>query len=353
MSKDYKALRQRVEGRLNPDNIAFSKALREDLSTISYSDILMYVRLAMNAVPQEYTVKSKEAGEMVKKHLGKVLVDIIFKYQGSVMTNTHIKGASDIDLLVICNKSYRIDWAQVLTILNNESVKNKYYQSQITKLEREHNANTYKGDALADLRKLRLESEVVLHGVYQECDSSKPKAIRITNLNLNRDVDTVIASWYDSVESILNDKGDSRGIQIYNKAKHNRGDVSFPFMSIAKINDRSSLTAGRLKKMIRFIKNLKEDSDYKIDLNSFEINAICYDIDVVKYKDKSFYELVEVIYSQLRSLTTNKPHADSIISVDGTESIFRGKPEKVQQLRILLSEVSSIYSDLYKLRKVV
>lgn len=353
MSKNYKDLTTRVKARLNPESISFQKTLNEDLATISYSDLLVYIRLAMNPVPPDYTAKSKEAGEMVKKHLGKELVDVIYKYQGSVMTDTHIKGASDIDLLVITNKSYRIEWVKLNKILSDYSLKQKYYQSQIAKLERETTIGTYKGDDLYDLRQLRLDSETILERIYQECDTTEPKAIKINNLHLKREVDTVIANWYDSVDSIINDKGFNRGVQVYNKDKHNRGDVSFPFLSISKINDRSSLTNGRLKKMIRFIKNLKEDSGHDIDLNSFEINAICYDINIDKYNDKSFYELVGVIYYQLKSITTSPPHADRVISVDGTETIFRGKPEKVEQLKLILTEVESIYLDLFIMKKAI
>jgi hypothetical protein len=353
MKRNYKDLTTRVKARLNPESISFQKALNEDLATISYSDLLVYVRIAMNAVPPDYTAKSKEAGEMVKKHLSKELVDVIYRYQGSVMTDTHIKGASDIDLLVITNKYYRIAWGKLNNILTDFSLKQKYYQSQISKLEKEASIGNYKGNDLEDLRLLRLESEKILNSIYQECDITKPKAIKIKNLNLNREVDTVIANWYDNLESIINGKGDNRGIQVYNKDKHNRGDVSFPFLSIARINNRSSLTNGRLKKMIRFVKNVKEDSDYDIDLNSFEINAICYDIDLDKYKDKSFYELVGVIYHQLKSITTNSFHADRLISVDGTETIFRGKPEKINELKLILAEIESIYTDLFEIKRAI
>ena len=235
MSKNYKNLAKGVRERLNPENISFQKSLNEDLSTISYSDLLVYVRLAMNAVPPDYTAKSKEAGEMVKSHLSKELVDVATGVDDSFdKVDTHIKGASDIDLLVITNKYYRIAWVKLNNILNDFALKQKYYQSQIAKLERETTISNYQGNALEDLRQLRLDSEIILRKIY------------------------------------------------------NRGDVSFPFLSISKINDKSSMTNGRLKKMIRFLKNIKEDSNHDIDLNSFEINAICYDINIDKYEDKSF-----------------------------------------------------------------
>ncbi len=67
-------------------------------------DVARYVMRAMKAVDEEYTKRTKAAGEAVKQHLGYSLTNVSYEYQGSVMTNTHIKGASDIDLLVLCEK---------------------------------------------------------------------------------------------------------------------------------------------------------------------------------------------------------------------------------------------------------
>jgi hypothetical protein len=353
MVKNYKTLAQNIRSRLNPKGLMFEKAFTDELSTISYSDILVYIRTAMKGVPAEYTQRSIDAGEKVKGHLKKELTDVTYKYQGSVMTNTHIKGASDIDLLAICDKFYHWDWYEVGQILNSPSRKQNYYTSQVEKLEREVRVSKYEGDSIQDLRNNRLISERVLLNTYQICDISKPKAIKIKNLNLNRDVDIVIANWYDSVHSIISGKGDNRGIQVYNKDTNSRGQVGFPFLSISRINERSSFTNGRLKRMIRFLKNIKEDSGKRIKLSSFEINAVCYDIEPNTYVNLSFYELVSVIYKQLKSIVTNELHANRIVSVDGTETIFRGEIEKINDLRLLLTEVESIYSDLILNKKAI
>src|SRR5262249_8116265 len=158
------------------------------------------------------------------------------------------------------------------------------------------------------------------------------------NLSLNREVDVVIANWYDDVKSIISDKGEYRGIQVYNKATHSRENADYPFLSISRINQRSSDTNGRLKKMIRFIKNIKAASELDIDLSSFDINAICYDIEPSKYNGLSFIELVPVLYSQLQSICTNQNHSDAIVSVDGREYIFRGNTEKLNNVRRVLTE---------------
>jgi hypothetical protein len=346
MIKDYKKLTESVKYRVNPENLILEKAFRDELSSLSYSDVLVFIRTAMKGVEPEYTRKSKEAGERAKEHLEKGLNSVVYRYQGSVMSDTHIKGYSDIDLLTISDKFYGWDSSNVNEVLNSPERRNKFYESSIKKLQEEVNISSYQGDSLADLRKIRLDSEAILKPIYTICDTSQPKAIKIKNLNLNRDVDIVTANWYDDVTSIINEKGEYRGVQVYDKDNHKKISADFPFLSIKRINDRGSATNGRLKRMIRFLKNCKVLSDYKIDLSSFDINAICYDIDITKYQYASFYELVPILYKQLKSICENTQHANDLVSVDDREYIFRYNTQKINNLRILLSEVEGIYNDL-------
>lgn len=348
MNKNYKQLVDNTKSRLNPDNIPLQKAFSDELATISYSDVLVYIRMSMKGVDSEYTQKSKEAGEKVKEHLTKQLSDVVFEYQGSVMTNTHIKGHSDIDLLTICDKFYTYDSYRINQILSTPAQRIKFQAAAIKKLEREIGTSSYSGNSLDDLRSLRSNSEEILSAVYTICNIKKPKAIKIKNMSLNREVDIVIANWYDDVASIINDKGDFRGIQVYNKETHSKEKADFPFLSINRINERSSFTNGRLKKMIRFLKNTKLNSDLNINLSSFDINAICYDIDVSKYHMLSFFELVPVLYKQLKSICTNKSHSDNLVSVDGREYIFREDSEKLNNVRSLLTEVENVFLELAK-----
>ena len=348
MAKNYKLLTESIRGRINPENFALKKSFSDELATVSYSEVLTYIRLAMKGVEPEYTQKSKDAGERVKEHLSKKLSDVVFKYQGSVMTDTHIKGYSDIDLLTICDKFYTYDAPKIKQILESVEQKNRYRQASIDKMVKEVNTSSYQGNSLQDLKQLRLDSETILEDVYDICDTTKPKSIKIKNQSLNREVDVVIANWYDDVSSVINDKGEYRGIQVYNKETHSKGKKDFPFLSIKRINERSSDTNGRLKRMIRFLKNTKANSYQEIDLSSFDINAICYDIEVEKYQTLSFYELVPVIYYQIKEICTNQTKSDSIISVDGREYIFRYNSEKLENLKLLLGEVEGIFVDLRK-----
>lgn len=99
--------------------------------------------------------------------------------------------------------------------------------------------------------------------------------------------------------------------------------------------------------MIRFIKNVKVTAEVDIKLSSFDINAICYDIKKEKYIDLPFYQLVPIIYNQLKDLAENKTLADNLVSVDGREWIFRYNSDKYESLKKLLNEVQAIYLDLY------
>lgn len=344
--KNYRQLTENIRNQINPENFVFEKAFSDELSSISYSDALTFIRMAMKSVEPEYTKRTKDAGDRVKSHLDGELQDKTFRYQGSVMTDTHIKGFSDIDLLVISGKFYSWDAHRVNEILNSSTERDKFYASIIRKLESEKSNSSYQGSDLDDLKKLRTDSENVLSNVYSVCDISKPKAIKIKNLSLNREVDIVIANWYDDVRSIMNDKGDNRGIQVYNKDYNSKGSADFPFLSIQRINERSSLTNGRLKKMIRFMKNVKAQSGVDIDLSSFDINAICYDIETSKYSTLAYYDLVCIIYEQLYSICNNSEHADNVASVDDREYIFRNQSNKLNNLRQIMGEIQAIYTDL-------
>lgn len=346
MIKNYAQLVENIYKRSNPENVTLEKSFSDELSTIKYNDILRYISLAMNGVELSYTERSKEAGQRVKNHLKEALSDIVYKYQGSVMTNTHIKGNSDIDLLVISDKFYTFDKAGIEKTLMDYNQTYFLNQSQIQNLKNELVGGGY-NSALQDLRTNRIKSEDKLTDVYDICDIEHSKAIKITNKSLNRDVDIVIANWYDNSNSVINNKdSDFRGIQVYNKETNSKGKADFPFLSIKRINEKSSVTNGRLKKMIRFLKNVKADSSKDIKLSSFDFNAICYNIDVKLYENLNKYLLVPIIFNQLYALATNEQLANNLKSVDDQEDIFRNNPEKYQSLKNLMEEVSSILADL-------
>ena len=341
---DYSNKINLINKRYNPNNDYLVE--RRAYSSISgeAKDVGKYVLSAMREVDDEYTKKTKEAGNAVREQLKAKIADIEFEYQGSVMTDTHIRGASDIDLLTITTKFYN----SVINKVREEKNKlNIYSYEQICRLQNyDRYFSAYKGDSNADLRKLRADNEKVLSEIYNDCDTSKSKSIKITNHHYHRDVDIVTSCWHDSLDYILNGcQKEYRGIKIYDKDNDYAIGPDYPFLSISRIYQRSALTNGKLKRMIRFLKNVRTDADKKIELTSFDINAICYDIPIIEYQYRDYKEIVNMLWSKMYHLLKDGT-ADNLKSVIGTEYIFRNKPQKVEALKILEDEVWKINSDL-------
>jgi hypothetical protein len=301
----------------------------------------------MKSVGQEYTDKTIQAGSMVKQHLKTGLTDVDYEYQGSVMTNTHIKGYSDIDLVCISSKFYTYTRLQVQNYLQDYSLRSNLSEAAIRRLEAENTGSSYAGNGIEDLKKIRLDSEAILSRQYDKCNTTHPKAIKITNQNLRRDVDIVTAGWYDDVQAIINGKGTYRGIALYNKATNTQERPDYPFTCIQLINDRGTYTGQRLKKMIRFLKNVRSISDKNIDLSSFIINAICYNISTGTYLNASENTLVDILHAELHKICNSRTYADSIVSVDGREYIYKNNTQAWSETHKLYQEINQICVDLH------
>lgn len=333
--------------RYNPDKApAVEQRFFSDLYQVD-RDVVKYVMSAMRAVDDEYTQKTKDAGNNAKTYLNSVVDNVVFEYQGSVMTDTHIRGVSDIDLLTICNLYEGTEIQKVRDELQNHAYAYSYEEKQ--RLVAFENAfNHYKGNPADDLKRLREQCEKALLQRYSICDVTKPKSIKIKNTHFNRDVDIVIASMQKSFNYVrYGNLKKYLGIQIYNKALNCEEKVDYPFLSIDRINTRSAETNGRLKRMIRFLKNVKADAEYEIKLSSFDINALCYYIPVEEYKMLDSLNLVSLLWHKMFTYLTDNT-CNEIKAVNDTEYIFRNNSEKIEALRKLKDEVWQVYCDINK-----
>lgn len=109
MPENFSKKLESLKNRYNPESSYLYESLKDmdstKLSYINTHDI--YVRSAMSTVDEKFTKDIIQAGNNVKTHLSRGLEDIVYEFQGSVMTNTHIKANSDIDLLVISDRFYK------------------------------------------------------------------------------------------------------------------------------------------------------------------------------------------------------------------------------------------------------
>jgi hypothetical protein len=357
MNKNYNVLLERLNYRMNPDGIILNKSFSDELGSIPQKGIFLYIKKAMLGVEPEYTQKSIEAGMKVRDRLKDTLDNASFEFQGSVMTNTHIRGYSDIDLLTICEKFYTFDRNGISNTLNSFEKCLQLNSEQKSRLSDALSGGGYLF-ANSDLRQLRLDCERILKNAYTNTNIEKPKSIKIGLTSPKRDVDVVIANWYKNANFYINDDKKYLGIKVFVKGDEHYQDTElkpdFPFLSISRINEKDLMVNGRLKKMIRFLKTVKADSDNAEDfkLSSFDFNAICYDINPISYREKNYLDLVFVVYRQLEYLVNSNNLRNNLKSVDGNEFIFRNEDgtenaEKVESLRWMINEISVIIKDLY------
>lgn len=363
MKKKYSDLINRVKLRTNPDSMAMIKMYSEDMkaspifenATLSYPDVVEYIRLSMKGVAKTYTDNTKLAAEKVKTQLQKSHgSEVDFEYQGSIMTNTHILKDHDIDLIQISNKSKSLDHSGLKNAVSNPS---PYTCEEYQNLKKHYDNYSPYTNQISDLGKLRLKSEQALISNYKTVDTSKPKSIFVKVSSPERNVDVVTASYYKNIPYMKSNDKYKMGIQLYDKSTDSKLDVDYPFLSIRRINEKSIATGGRLKNMIRFLKNIKFDSDLipeKPHICSFHINAICYDIKEDIYNSTYFLKLVSIIEEQLYKILNNDNYANNLMSVDGMEKIFeKNRREKMEEIKALHSEVDSILADLNIQNKMI
>lgn len=357
MTKRYDLLINGINQRSNPEFFQMKAMNAEENATsklfeskkLANAEVYIYVQKAMKGVAPQYTANSKTAATQVEAHLNRSHGSAVhFKRQGSVMTNTHILKDNDIDLVQITNKSKAVDHVRLKNSLANPSTLNPLEFKNLKK--HSDDFKQYGGNQLSDLQILRSKSEEILVSTYKEVDIEKDKSIYILVTSPKRDVDVVTATYYKGIDYMKTNFEYRRGIQIFNKKLNSLSDVDYPFWSIKRINERSILTNGRLKNMIRFLKNVKYDCEYinnKGAIRSFHLNAICYNIRVERYQYAHFLDLVPVINDELIRILNDKTYRDSIKSVDGTEIIFeKDCDKKLQEIRFLQNEIDQIVTDL-------
>lgn len=341
----YSDIIKQLSDRYNPEKERLVESKMFSSINSLDTDVTKYIWLAMNEVDSSYTQKVVNAGNAVKATLLTMQCGVQYEFQGSVMTQTHIKAASDIDLLTITTKFSNTEISKV-----RQELQTTYRYSCSEEAQALHrysdSFSPYVGNVLQDLRELRLENEQILTRRYSNV-VLKPKSIKVRPQLYGIDVDVVAAAWFDSFDyARFGQDKTYRGISIYNKKMDIIESPSLPFLAIERINGRSAETQGRLKKMIRFLKNVIEDLGKDINLTSFEINAICYDIPRYTYENAIYLELVYILWEKLRNIAQDSVAAMRITSVDGTEFVFAKNPDRYPSVTKLRDLVWGILQQL-------
>jgi hypothetical protein len=280
-----------------------------------------YALGAMQAVGPEYTrvgiAEATRVGEQLLSGLGKLGISVNLRLQGSVPCDIQIRGASDVDLLVL-------------------EVRYLHYDTNGQKaLQGEYSPVSY--DTLASLCNLRDKSEKILTDAYPvaKVDTSGAKAIHLSGGSLRREVDVVPSNWFDTIDYQRTGREADRGVQILDK--HARERIkNMPFRHIERITDRDGLCGGGLKKAIRLCKNLTADAKEEgtnIGLSSFDISSMLWHADLPALTVGVASELA-ILAEATRfadNLARNHAEARQLYVPDGSRPVFDAH-EKLEAL---------------------
>jgi hypothetical protein len=236
--------------------VAGSREVYERLASEDSST--RYVIGSLQPIDFAYTQKTIEERTRVEKQLAdgfaRAGLGINFDYQGSVTNDTHIRVYSDVDLLTICPLSYAIEPPNKPTV-------------------------AYNGDPISDLREIRRRTIEILRAAFPAAtvDRSKGKCLNISGGSLARKIDLIASEWWHTVEFMQQPQKHWLGIQVLDNDEGKRVPNK-PFLHNKRIEERDLETGGGLRKVIRLFKPLKYDNESKIEVSSYDIAGIAYNI---------------------------------------------------------------------------
>lgn len=305
--------------------------VKELYESRSQSPASRYTLGAMSEVNPKYTQISIDEcvriANQLTKNLNSESVYCDYRLQGSVPTNTHIRGISDIDFLVIIRDYYRFD--------RNGPKANQYV--------------SYDGNLFEDLKDLRNRSENILKSqfpaAYVDCSGSK--SIRISGGSLKREIDVVPSTWFNSVDFQITNLEKYRGINILDKSIPST-IRNYPFLHIANVNDKSLLSADGMKMAIRLLKNIKNDSDRDIRLSSYEIAGLLWNCppDWVRYSKGYELAILVGLEKYLSFLASNYEYSKNLKTPDNTRSVI-DEAAKFEHLVVLSQETTALLVEVF------
>ncbi|MEC6833595.1 hypothetical protein VXS06_17665 [Photobacterium toruni] len=310
----------------------------EAFEFLQESNGVKYAIGAMAPVEQKSTEISIQEGNRVADSLINSLIkqgeSVTKRLQGSVALDIHIKGHSDVDMLIIVTNPVNVEYPKITP--------NGYTPATDSR-------------ALLDIAKdIRSKSEKILPINFPKVDiiCTGNKSIALEGGSLKRKIDIVPAIWFDSIKYQKSNLESDRGIKIYHKNDHDF-ILNYPFTHIKMINERDDIFSGNLKSVIRLLKNMIADMpDYKKikakKLSSYDLAAIAYhmnqDLNVPLYMKLS---LIEKTRAHLSLLNSIKTYRESLFVPDESRKIFDNE-KKTEALQILTNEITDLAKAIYK-----
>jgi hypothetical protein len=310
----------------------------EAFEILKESNGVKYAIGAMAPVEKTSTDVSIREGNRVAdsliSSLGAKGITVEKRLQGSVALDIHIKGHSDVDMLIINKTPISIETPWV----NPKG----YFPARDER------------PLVEIVKEIRIESEDILRKNFPatEVNTSGNKSIAMSEGSLARKVDIVPSCWHDSIKYQTSRQPHDRGIKIYHKQDH-KLMLNYPFTHIKEVNVKDEKYDGNLKCVIRFLKNMIADMpDHKKSvakkLTSYDLAAIAFHMND---------QLAGPVYMRLGLVEKTRAHLNLLLAVDsyrlslsvpdGTRKIFDAT-EKDEALEVLEKECSALAAAIAK-----
>jgi hypothetical protein len=310
------------------DQTLNESALSKSFDSFGMPENLKYLLESMRPIDIKYNDITLQASDNVRTHLERELklhFGRDYKTQGSVICGTNIQLHSDIDLLSIIARYHYLP--------ANFPVPNPYTES----------------DPKVDIEQLRDQATKIMKSKYDDVDTTGAKSIWIYNKNLRRKVDIVFAYWYNSAQ-YLEDKSEYyRGVQLYDFPAGERQGPDYPFANIQNINLKGNNTYDGSRRGIRLLKNLKADSDHKIELSSFQLTTIVHTIENsrLQYKVGSEWNIAKAVSEEMNILIEVPTYRKQVKSPNGNENPF-SDDKTVAEIKRLKADLDELLADTAK-----
>jgi hypothetical protein len=288
-----------------------------------------YLLGAITPVDRKLTDQLREQGTRVENQLETRLAGeypgLLFRRQGSVSNNTHIRYYSDVDVLTIIDK--------------------------FVVLERPQQPKTpYQGEPKEDLLELRNRSAAELRTAFPQTqvDNTGSTSIAISGGSLICRVDVVPANWLNT-NAYAQGQGDhTRGVQVLNKDKMEQV-TNYPFLFNSRLDTHDRARNGLPRMLIRLLKTIKADHEEEhprdgIALSSFDLCSIVYRMPDT-YLSSPRYQPLDIIRnltSWLAYLRANESARNALNVIDDSRIIF-DSADKTNALAKLEADLVPVY----------
>lgn len=289
-----------------------------------------YALGSMQEVDPDYTrigiEEATRVGNQLDKQLPQQGIAVRFELQGSVPCNIHIRGVSDVDLLVLRTE-----------FVTTDPGIGTYSTSTIS--------------PVAALRELRSNAERILRNSFPkaEVDASGAKAIAISGASLRRPVDVVPSHWHDTADYQRTYDRDDRGVKILDN-KQGITLLNMPFRHIKLVTYHDVQALYGLKKAIRLCKHVKNDAieeGRSINYSSFDLASTLWHANLAAFAAGMHNELAILIEARrfLDELYHNTDKAKSLYVPDGSRKIF-DSDAKIDGMKIMSVELDDLAKEV-------